>query len=201
VRVIDVTVPVRPGMPVYPGDPEVRLERVESIADGAAANLSRLDFGVHSGTHVDAPVHFIEGAPGAEMLPLDALVGPAVVVDGAGVQALDASDVAHVEPGAQRVLFKTSNSQLWARDDLVEEYVDLTEDGARALVALGVRLVGIDYVSIGGEATHQVLLHAGVVVVESLDLREVEPGRYTLVCAPLKLVGSDGAPARVLLLR
>jgi arylformamidase len=201
VRVIDVTVPVRPGMPVYPGDPEVRLERVESIADGAPANVSRLDFGVHSGTHVDAPVHFVEGASGAEMLPLDALVGPAVVVDGTGVQALDASVVARVEPGAQRVLFRTSNSQLWARADLVEEYVELTEDGARALVALGVRLVGIDHLSIGGEATHRVLLQAGIVVVESLDLRQVEPGRYTLVCAPLKLVGSDGAPARVLLLR
>ena len=191
-EIIDVSVPIRPGMVTYPGDPEVRLERVSSIAEGAVANISRLDFGVHSGTHVDAPLHFIDGAPGAEALPIDVLVGPCVVVDG-----LDAE----VAPGTERVLFKTSNSRLWERDEFSEDSVKLGGDAAQVLVDKGVRLVGIDYLSIGDEEAHRVLLGAGVVAVEGLDLRGVEPGECRLVCAPLKLVGSDGAPARVFLLR
>lgn len=193
VEILDVSVPVRPGMVTYPGDPEVRLERVSSIAEGAAANLSRLDFGVHSGTHVDAPLHFIDGAPGAEALPLDVLVGPCVVLDGLDPSAVPA--------GAERVLFRTPNGRLWELDEFSEDFVALDGQAAGALVERGVRLVGIDYLSIGDEEAHHVLLGAGVVTVEGLDLRRVEPGEYRLVCAPLKLVGSDGAPARVLLLR
>jgi arylformamidase len=192
-EIIDVSVPVRPGMVTYPGDPEVRLERVSSIAEGAVANLSRLDLGVHSGTHVDAPLHFLDGAAGVEALPLDVLVGPCVVVDGLDVSAVPA--------GTERVLFKTENGRLWERDEFAEDFVSLDGAAARALVAAGVRLVGIDYLSIGDEEAHHVLLEAGVVAVEGLDLRAAEPGEYRLVCAPLKLVGSDGAPARVLLLR
>jgi arylformamidase len=193
VQIIDVSVPVRPGMITYPGDPEVRLERVSSIADGDGANLSRLDLGVHSGTHVDAPLHFVEGGASVETLPLDVLVGPCVVVDGL--------DVAAVPSGAERVLFKTPNSRLWERDEFSEDFVKLDGEAAQALVAGGVRLVGIDYLSIGDEEAHRILLGAGVVAVEGLDLREVEPGEYRLVCAPLNLVGAEGAPARVLLLR
>ena len=199
-EIIDVSVPVRPGMVTYPGDPTVTLERVASIANGDVVNLSRLDFGVHSGTHVDAPVHFIDGAAAAETLPLDVLVGPARVLDLTAAERLDAAafDGAELAP---RILLKTRNSELWARDWFVEEFLALTEDGARALIDGGVRLVGIDYLSIGDEAAHQALLGAGVVAVEGLDLRAVEPGDYELICAPLKLVGSDGAPARVLLRR
>ena len=192
-QIIDVSVPVWPGMITNPGDPKVRLERVSSIADGDVANLSRLDLGVHSGTHVDAPLHFIEGAPGVEALPLDVLVGPCVVVDGL--------EPAAVPRGAERVLFKTPNSRLWEREEFSEDFVKLDGQAARALVERGVRLVGIDYLSIGDEEAHHVLLEAGFVVVEGLDLREVEPGEYRLVCAPLKLEGAEGAPARVLLLR
>ena len=192
-EIIDVSVPVQPGMVTYPGDPEVRLERVSSIAEGEVANISRLDFGVHTGTPVDAPVHFVEGAAGAEALPVDVLVGPCVVVDGLEPVAVPA--------GVERVLFKTPNSRLWERDEFSEDFVALDGEAARALVELGVRLVGIDYLSIGDEEAHQVLLEAGVVAVEGLDLRGVEPGEYLLVCAPLKLVGSDGAPARVFLRR
>jgi arylformamidase len=148
---------------------------------------------VHSGTHVDAPLHFAEGAASVETLPLDVLVGPCVVVEGL--------EVAAVPAGAERVLFKTPNSELWERDEFSEEFVKLDGEAARALVARGVRLVGIDYLSIGDEEAHHVLLGAGVVAVEGLDLRSVEPGEYGLVCAPLKLVGAEGAPARVLLLR
>jgi arylformamidase len=193
VQIIDVSVPVRPGMITYPGDPEVRLERVSSIADGDVANLSRLDLGVHSGTHVDAPLHFVDGGASVEKLPLDVLVGPGVVVEGL--------DPAAVPAGAERVLFKTPNSRLWERDEFAEDFVALDGEAARALVAGGVRLVGIDYLSIGDEEAHRILLGAGVVAVEGLDLREIEPGEYRLVCAPLKLVGAEGAPARVLLLR
>ena len=192
-EIIDISVPVRPGMVTYPGDPEVRLERVSSIGDGDGVNLSRLDLGVHSGTHVDAPLHFVGDGASVETLPLDVLVGPCVVVDGL--------DPAAVPSGAERVLFKTPNSRLWERDEFSEDFVGLDGEAARALVAGGVRLVGIDYLSIGDEDAHRILLGAGVVAVEGLDLRNVEPGEYRLICAPLKLEGAEGAPARVLLLR
>lgn len=196
-EIFDVSVPVRPGMVTYPGDPTVTLERVSAIADGAVANISRLAFGVHTGTHVDAPIHFIDGAPGTDQLPLDALVGPARVIEAV---RLDGNSLAGAEL-AERVLFKTSNSELWSRDEFAHDFVSLTEDGARLLVDRGVRVVGIDYLSIGDEGAHHVLLEAGVVAIEGLDLRGVDPGDYQLVCAPLKLVGSDGAPARVFLIR
>jgi arylformamidase len=200
VEIIDISVPIRPGMVTYPGDPTVSLERVVSIADGGVVNLSRLDFGVHSGTHVDAPVHFIDGAAAAETLPLDVLIGKATVLDLTAAERLDASAFNGVDL-PERVLMKTRNSELWERETFADEFLALTEDGARALIDRGVRLVGIDYVSIGDEAAHEALLGAGVVAIEGLDLRGVEPGEYQLICAPLKLVGSDGAPARTLLVR
>ena len=200
-EIFDVSVPIRPGMVTYPGDPAVRLERVASLARGDVCNLSRLDFGVHSGTHVDAPLHFVEGGPAAEALPLDVLVGPARVLDLTRVEGEIGPEALAGRDLPERVLLKTRNSELWAREEFVEDHVTLGADAARALVAAGVRLVGIDYLSIGDEDTHRTLLGAGVVALESLDLREVEPGEYELVCAPLKLVGSDGAPARTLLIR
>jgi arylformamidase len=202
VQIFDVSVPIRPGMVTYPGDPTIRMERVQSIAEGATANLSLLELGVHTGTHVDAPVHFLDGASATETLPLEVLLGPASVVEATAVdRLLDAASVADLAPRGERVLFKTRNSELWHRDSFQEDFVSLTGDGAAALVELGVRLVGIDYLSIGDENAHYALLGAGVVVVEGLDLRAVEPGEYDLICAPLRLVGSDGAPARVLLAR
>ena len=201
-EIIDASVSIQPGMVTYPGDPAVRLERVSSIANGAVANLSRLDFGVHSGTHVDAPLHFVDGGASAESLPLDVLIGTAQVVDATAVERrLDEAALAELELRGVRILFKTRNSELWARDEFADDFVSLTADGAAFLLARGVRLVGIDYLSIGDEAAHLALLGAGVVTIEGLDLRHVEPGDYELICAPLKLVGSDGAPARVLLLR
>jgi arylformamidase len=167
-EIFDVSVPVRSGMPVYPGDPEVRLERVsESPA------ISRLDFGVHTGTHVDAPLHFIPGGAATEALPLNVLVGPCEVVGGDGA--------------AERLLIKGATS--------------LDADRAQGFVDRGVRLLGVDGMSVGDEGAHEVLLGAGVVVVEGLDLSVVEPGSYELYCLPLRLVGSDGAPARAILVR
>jgi arylformamidase len=200
VEIIDVSVPVRPGMALYPGDPAVTLERVASLAGGDIANISRLALGVHTGTHVDAPVHFIDGAPAVDALPLDVLLGPARVVDLTSAERLDAAAFDGVDL-PERVLLKTRNSELWKLDSFAEDFLSLTADAARVLVDGRVRLVGIDYLSIGDEAAHGVLLAADVVPIEGLDLRGVEPGEYELVCAPLKLVGSDGAPARVLLRR
>jgi arylformamidase len=196
-RIIDISVPVRPGMVTYPGDPEVRLERVATIAD-EGVNISRLDFGVHTGTHVDAPVHFLEGTDGTDRLPLEVLNGACVVI---AAERLDEEAAAAVPQGTERVLFKTPNSELWALDSFPDEFERLDGAAATVLVERGVRLVGVDYLSVGDEEAHTTLLGAGVVPVEGLDLRQVEPGEYELYCLPLRLVGADGAPARAILVK
>jgi arylformamidase len=202
VAIHDISVPIRAGMPIYEGNPGVELERASSIADGDPANVSNLSFGVHTGTHVDAPLHFIDGAPGAEGIPLDALVGPAVVVDATGVDALGETELESlgIPEGAERVLLKTRNSELWSRDDFTRDFLRLDGSGARYVVGRGIRTIGIDYLSIGDREAHRELLGAGVVPVEGLDLRAVEPGEYTFICLPLDVVGSDGGPARAVLI-
>jgi arylformamidase len=198
IRVIhDISVPLRTGMVVYPGDPPMTMTRAMSLAAGDIANVSQMELGVHTGTHVDAPLHFFDGAPAVEALELDALVGPAEVVEVTGPG--DIGPDAVVE-GAERVLFKTRNSAAWAEDRFYEEYASISPEAASRLVDAGVRLVGVDYLSVGGVETHQTLLRAGMIAVEGLDLREIEPGPYMLVCLPLKLVGADGAPARAILI-
>jgi arylformamidase len=202
VEILDVSVLVRPGMVVWPGDPEVRAELAIAIADGSEANVTRLELGTHTGTHVDAPVHFLDGAEGADALPLDALVGPCVVVEATTAgRELGPEAFGGVADGVERVLFKTRNSQLWERDEFVEDFVSLGEAAAEEVVRRGLRLVGIDYLSIGGSVAHRTLLRGGVVPLESLDLRGVEPGGYRLICLPLRLAGADGAPARAILIR
>lgn len=201
-RLIDVTVPIRDGMPIYDRNPGVRLERARSIANGDEVNISRLDLGVHTGTHVDAPVHFIEGGTGAESIDPAILVGEAHVVDATALHAdIDAAALATLElpSRAKRLIFKTPNSALWNLDAFTRDFIRFVESGAERLVDAGVRLVGIDYLSIGDGAAHRVFLGNGVVPLEGLDLRAVEAGPYMLYCLPLKLVGSDGAPARALL--
>jgi arylformamidase len=202
VKLIDVTVPISDGMPVYDGNPEVRLQRARSIADGDTVNISLLEMGVHTGTHVDAPVHFIEGGAGTETIDPAILIGDAHVVDATSLhEDIDAEALSTLDlpPGAERLIFKTPNSELWNRDRFTREFIRFVESGARPLVEAGVRLVGIDYLSIGDAGAHNVFLRNGVVPLEGVDLRRVEAGRYRLYCLPLKLVGSDGAPARVLL--
>ena len=201
---IDISVPITGGMVVYPGDEEVRLERVASIADGEDANISRLSCGVHTGTHVDAPLHFFDGDIGVDGLSLDALTGPAHVVDATFVDrelAADSLRRIDLPSDTERLLFKTRNSQLWEKREFSDDFVRFNADGARALAELGVRLVGIDYLSVGDPDTHRVLLGSGLVVLEGIDLREVEPGPYQLLCLPLRLVGSEGAPCRAVLAR
>ncbi|HEU0236319.1 MAG TPA: cyclase family protein [Candidatus Limnocylindrales bacterium] len=205
---LDISVPIRPGMPTFEGDPTVTLERVAAIADGAVCNVSRLDFGVHSGTHVDAPVHFLDGAAGIEAVPVDALIGPAVVVEARAESGpIDAAAVDRlaIPPGTERILIRSRNSELWATATFQPTFIGFDGSGARRLVELGVRLVGVDYLSVAvfGDPTptHTALLEAGVVIVEGLDLRAIDPGRYELVCLPLLIPGSDGGPARALVRR
>lgn len=203
---LDISVPIRNGMTVFEGDPAVALERVEAISQGAICNLSRLQFGVHTGTHIDAPAHFIDGAPGADAIPLDALAGSVLVVDAGAVEGrLDETFVRSlaIPEGTERIIFKTRNSELWDREGFAADFVGLTEGAARCLVTLGIRLAGIDYLSIApfGDAApaHIALLEAGVVILEGLDLRQVKPGNYLLLALPLLIPGADGAPARALL--
>jgi arylformamidase len=203
-EIIDVTVPLRSDMPIYDKNPGVRLTRVQAIEDGETANLSELELGVHTGTHVDAPLHFIENGDATETLPLEVLIGPAHVVDATELDGpIDADSLAGLDlpKDADRLILKTRNSELWARSEFTRDFIRLTADGARLLIGRGVRLVALDYLSIGDADAHRVLLGSGIVALEGLDLREVEPGPYELVCLPLRLEGSDGAPARVVLMR
>ena len=187
----------------------MRLEAVSRIGEGAAANVSILVCDVHAGTHVDAPWHFLPEGNTVEGLSLDVLVGPAVVVDCGEASTLGPPELEALglAVGTERLLLRTSNSDRWAVSErgFGEDYVALSEDGAEWLVRAGVRLVGIDALSIQrfGEppGTHTTLLAAGVVVLEGLDLAGVEPGPYELLCLPLRLVGADGAPARAILRR
>ena len=209
--IIDISVPIAPGdTPTYPGDPGVEVVSWSAMARGDAANVSVLHFGAHTATHVDAPAHFIAGAPRLGSLPLDALVGPAQVVEvPEDVREIGAEHVARlVDEGAERVLFKTRNSTFWEnpRGRFREDFTYLAPGAARALVERGVRLVGIDYLSVekfGSEdfKTHKTLLSQGVVVVEGLDLRGAAAGLYELICLPLKIAAGDGdgAPARAVL--
>ncbi len=207
-RYIDITLPLREGLPVWPGDPHPEIRRIQDQADGAPANVTRLNTVVHTGTHVDAPVHFVAGGAGVESLSLEVLIGPARVVSLPEATRIDAAtlDALQLPPDVTRVLFRTRNSAWWTdpAHTFHEDYVSLTPDGARWLVERAVTLVGIDYLSIEamaepGHATHHALLEAGVVIIEGLDLRGVAPGAYDLMCLPLKITGADGAPARVVL--
>jgi arylformamidase len=209
-RIIDVSVPISELTPTYPGDPHIEIEQWAALARGDAANVSMLHLGAHTGTHLDAPAHFIEGAPPISSLSLDVLIGEARVLEiPADVRAIEASHIAaHPLDGARRVLFKTRNSAFWANmaEGFRTDFTYITPGAARALVELGVQLVGIDYLSVeqfksDGFATHTTLLSNGVVILEGLDLREVSAGTYELICLPLRLAGGsgDGAPARAVL--
>ena len=198
--------PIWPGMIVFEGDPPVHIERKLSIADGGVCNVSVLDIGAHTGTHIDSPLHFIDGAPGTDSIPLDALMGPALVVDATGQQGtITAADVAAwaLPAGETRLLLKTPNSRRLDEAAFDRTFQALDVSAAAALVARGTRLIANDYLSIAPfddpKDTHVTLLRAGVVILEGVDLRGVEPGRYELLCLPIRLVDCDGAPCRALL--
>ncbi|MFL7892459.1 MAG: cyclase family protein [Anaerolineales bacterium] len=207
-RTYDITLTISPELPTWPGDPKIELERVRKIEEGSNANVSRVEMGVHTGTHVDAPFHFLPDGYTVDKLDLSLLAGRAYVLHLQDVDLITASvlDNAQIPPRTRRVLFKTRNSDYWASGspDFQTEFVGISEDGAEYLVRRGVKLVGVDYLSVApygqSRPTHEILLSAGVVIVEGLDLSEVSQGRYTIYCLPLKLAKSDGAPARAILI-
>jgi len=202
----DISVPISSGGAVYPGNPEIRIAPQQEIAKGGSSNVSLLSFGSHTGTHVDAPKHMIEGAESVDKLPLDVLMGPAVLVDvGNQVLAVGARELRlHELKDHKRILIKTRNSSFIRDPQFREDYSYLAPDGAEYLLSLGVRLVGVDYFSIeqfhsGHHRTHNTLLKSGVIIVEGLDLSLPAAGPYELRVLPLRLAGLDGAPARAVL--
>jgi arylformamidase len=207
VAIYDVTVPLRPDIPTYGGnEPGPELTYTKRLAQGDSSNLSTLFIGSHTGTHVDAPHHFIDGRATVESMASDVLLGPVHVVEHRKPRHVTADDIegADLPADARRVLFKTANGVAWERSEFHEEFLGLEPHAAELLVRRGIALVGIDYLSIErfgaeGHPVHMILLGAGVVIIEGLDLRAVSPGRYNMCCAPLKVVGAEGAPARVFL--
>ena len=206
-RIYDISLGISPDLPVWPGDPQIILERVSKIEEGANSNASRLECSVHIGTHIDAPIHFIEDGTGIDSLPLNVLIGRAYVIDLSAADVLDAETLenAGIPSRTRRVLFKTRNSNYWAagETDFKEDFVGVDASGARWLVRKGVQLVGVDYLSVApfkqSREPHRILLQAGIVIVEGLNLHDVSQGRYTLYALPIKLMRSDGAPARAIL--
>lgn len=206
-KLIDVTVPLDANLPSYPGNTPFTLEAIKRIARGDSSNVSALHMSAHTGTHVDAPRHFFDDGGGAEALPIEMLIGRTRVVEITSRSGIGADQLAVLDLSDDvRVLFKTSNSRSWGSPDFREDYVGVTASGAEHLIAHGIKVVGVDYLSVEefkkpGAPAHHVLLGGGAIVIEGLNLRDVEPGIYEMICLPLLVVGADGAPARVLLRR
>jgi len=207
-RTYDISVPVTPALPTWPGDPKVSINRVGKIEAGDQANVSHLSMSAHTGTHVDAPFHFVKDGSTLEEMPLNLMMGRAYVQYLPDVDLITAEvlEQARIPARTRRILFKTRNSELWVRGEteFQKDFVALSADGAKFLVDRGVKLVGIDYLSIAPfdnpAPTHEILLKANVMILEGLNLSEVSQGRYTFYCLPLNLQGVDGAPARAILI-
>jgi len=207
-RTYDISLTIRSELPVWPGDAPVSLERISKIEQGEAFNVTHINMGAHVGTHVDAPFHVLGDQATIDQLPLNLLTGRAYVLhltDDVDLITAELLINAEIPPRTRRLLFRTRNSGLWTQGlkEFQTDYVGLAPDAAEYLVNRSVKLVGIDYLSIApfGDSvpTHQILLEAGVVIVEGLNLSEVSQGRYTLYCLPIKIGGADGAPARAIL--
>jgi arylformamidase len=206
-RIYDISVPIRSGGLVYPGNPEIDISLQQAVAKGASANVSNIRFGSHTGTHVDAARHFFDEGQSVDKIPLERLIGPALLVSFAdAVLSVGAAELReHDVKGHKRILIRTRNSALLAQKEFVKDYTYLAPDGAQYLVDLGVELVGVDYLSIeqfhsGHHRTHRTLLGQAVVIVEGLDLSAPPAGEYQFICLPLRIEGCDGAPARAVLI-
>ncbi len=203
---IDISVPLRTGMVHWPGDPEVHIERVRSMEQGNVCNVSFLSMGAHTGTHMDAPLHFIRDGKSLDQLPLEATIGPARVIEIKDRESIKLEQLRpHKIKAGERILFKTQNSQKsWKLKAFDEEFVYISQEAALHLAQCKVQTVGIDYLSVGGfrydgVETHHALLGAGIWIIEGLNLAQVKPGKYELICLPLKAIGIEGAPARAIL--
>ena len=206
-KLIDVSVPLDSNTPTYPGNTPFTLEGTKRIARGDSSNVSTLHLSAHAGTHVDAPRHFFDNAAAAESLPLEMLLGRTRVAEVRSRKGIDVDELGRLNLSEDiRVLFKTVNSKYWGMAEFHQDYIGVTDAGARYLVEHGIKVVGVDYLSVEvfkqpGAPAHHTLLGGGVIVIEGLNLRDVEPGMYEMFCLPLPVVGSDGAPARVVLRR
>ncbi len=206
-KIHDITVTITNELPVWPGDLEVSLRRNSKIEDGMESNVSSLCMSVHSGTHVDAPYHFLAEGKTIEMLSLEALIGPIQVVqvpENVDEITGDVIQMAEIRPGIERLLFKTRNSNFWPGNKFRTDFVGVDESGVKVLIEKKIRLVGIDYLSIApyliGRQVHELLLMHEIIPIEGCDLSRIEAGFYTLYALPMKLGGSDGAPVRAVLL-
>ncbi len=201
----DISVSITAEMPVYEGDPPVSMTLLSSIERGELYNVSLLSMSAHTGTHVDAPLHFLRDGRAVDEIPLDILIGPALVIEVPGHEQILRDMLSSARLGGeQRILFKTSNSSLWNKKTFRKDFVYIAESAAQYLVEIGVKLVGIDYLSVEkfgatDPVTHLTLLKAGIVILEGLNLSAVKPGRYELICLPLRLRGAEGSPCRAVL--
>lgn len=203
---IDISVQLHTGMAHWPDNPPVQVGYMLHTGRGDICTVSTLSMGSHSGTHMDGPFHFLPEGQGLHEMPLDAAIGRARVIEIHDPESIKPDELRpyHIQQG-ERLLFKTLNStRCWKTDAFVEDFVYISQEAARYLASLGVRTVGIDYLSVGGYAkdgfeTHWALLEAGVWIIEGLDLSQVEPGVYELICLPIKIADSDGAPARAII--
>lgn len=208
-RTYDISITIQPQMPVWPGDPPIQMQRISKIEEGDSANVTHISMTAHAGTHIDAPYHFLGGeATTVEEIPLNLLTGRAYLLhlpDEVDLITADFLKNSEIPPRTRRLLIRTRNSHLWAQKHLEfkTDFVAISPDGAQYLIDRGVKLIGVDYLSVApykdGVPTHTLLLNAGIIIVEGLDLSQVPQGRYSLYCLPLKLAGADGAPARAIL--
>jgi arylformamidase len=205
-RWIDISVPLHSGMVHWPDNPPVQIGRMLDMEHGDVANVSKIAMGSHTGTHMDAPLHFIRTGKGLNEMPLTAAIGRARVIEVRDPESVKPDELQPhgISPG-ERILFKTQNSvRRWPSRAFIEDFVYVSQEAARYLAVQEVQTVGIDYLSVGGFVkdgveTHQALLEAGIWIIEGLDLSQVEPGEYELICLPIKVEQSDGAPARAIL--
>ena len=203
---LDISVPLRNAMVHWPGDADVEIKRVRDMAQGEVCNVSFLSMSAHTGTHMDAPLHFIRDGASLDKLPLQATIGPARVIDIKDPVSINPEELhPHNITAGERILFKTRNSdKSWKSERFDEDFVYISQQGARYLAERGILTVGVDYLSVGGfkrdgVETHHALLGAGIWIIEGLNLAEVTPGNYELICLPLKISGVEGAPARAVL--
>lgn len=203
---VDVSVALHSHMVNWPGDPPVMIDRVLDMEHGAPCNVSAANMGLHTGTHMDPPLHYVRDGLSLDRMPLDATIGPCRVIEIADPVSIKPAELErHGLEAGERVLFKTRNSgRCWSTDQFLDDFVYVSLEGARYLAEHRVRTVGVDYLSVGGfhddgVAIHHALLEAGIWIIEGLDLAQIAPGNYELICLPIKVAQSDGAPARAVL--